>query len=104
MAEQQSAFFTYKGKPLVRKGDTIYYGSMGDDYVVMLNVQSHTKEGDLDLADNVTAVSYTHLGANFGETRQTTSPNTSERSALSTLTQTICLSSTPSSAAFSGVR
>ncbi|MGI5895362.1 MAG: hypothetical protein ACOX6U_00255 [Oscillospiraceae bacterium] len=54
MAEQQSAFFTYKGKPLVRKGDTIYYGSMGDDYVVMLNVQSHTKEGDLNLADNVT--------------------------------------------------
>ena len=25
-----------------------------DKYVVMLNVLSHTKEGDLDLADNVT--------------------------------------------------
>ena len=54
MAEKQPVFFTYKGKPLVRKGDTIYYGSMGDKYVVMLNVLSHTKEGDLDLADNVT--------------------------------------------------
>lgn len=54
MSEKQSAFFTYKGKPLVRKGNTIYYGSMGDEFVVMLNIQSHTKEGALDLADNIT--------------------------------------------------
>lgn len=32
MAEE---FFSYKGKPLVRKGDTIYYGDMSDAYVVM---------------------------------------------------------------------
>lgn len=54
MAEKKIPFFTYKGKPLVRKDDTIYYGSMGDDYVVMLSVQSHTKDGELDLADNIT--------------------------------------------------
>lgn len=54
MAEVQSAFFTYKGRPLVRKDDTIYYGSMGDEFVVMLSIQTHTKEGELDLADNVT--------------------------------------------------
>ena len=54
MSETQTPFFTYKGKPLVRKGDTIYYGSMGDDFVVMLNIQSHSKEGTLDLADLVT--------------------------------------------------
>ena len=54
MSKKQTPFFTYKGKPLVRKGDTIYYGSMGDDFVVMLSIQSHTSEGELDLADNIT--------------------------------------------------
>lgn len=54
MSEQNCPFLTYKGKPLVRKGDTIYYGSMGDAFVVMLNIQSHGKSGDLDLADRVT--------------------------------------------------
>ena len=50
----QTPFFTYKGKPLVRKGDTIYYGSMGDPFVVMLSINSHTKNGELDLADSIT--------------------------------------------------
>ena len=50
-----SNFFSYKGKPLVRKGDTIYYGSMKDKYVVMLNIKTHTKTKDgLDLADDIT--------------------------------------------------
>ena len=47
MSEKQTPFFTYKGKPLVRKGDTIYYGSMGDDFVVMLSIQSHTSKVQL---------------------------------------------------------
>lgn len=29
---------TYKGKPLVRSGNTIYYGNMSDDYVAMLQI------------------------------------------------------------------
>ncbi len=29
---------TYKGKPLVRSENTIYYGNMSDDYVAMLQV------------------------------------------------------------------
>ena len=29
-------FFLYKGRPLVRLQDTIYYGRMSDPYVVML--------------------------------------------------------------------
>ncbi len=51
MAEQ---FFSYKGKPLVRKGDTIYYGDMSDDYVVMLNIHNTNKEYDMDMAGDVT--------------------------------------------------
>lgn len=39
-------FFCYKGKPLVRSGDTIYYGSMTDDYVVQMNIKdSKTVDG-----------------------------------------------------------
>lgn len=29
---------TYKGKPLVRNGNTIYYGNMSEPYVAMLQI------------------------------------------------------------------
>lgn len=58
MSEQKKtdaqSFPTYKGKPLVRSGDTLYYGSMTDKYVVKLDVKSKKKVGDLDVADKVT--------------------------------------------------
>ena len=46
-------FLMYKGKPLVRHGDTLYYGNMADKYVIMLRVLSTTKQGDMELADKV---------------------------------------------------
>ena len=36
-AKKKSEFLTYKGKPLVRKGNTLYYGNMSDKFVVMHN-------------------------------------------------------------------
>ncbi len=51
MAEE---FFSYKGKPLVRKGDTVYYGDMSDPYVVMLSIQTTEQKFDLNMAGNVT--------------------------------------------------
>ena len=47
-------FPTYKGKPLVRCGDVIYYGSMKDKYVVKLEIKSKKKVKDMDVADRVT--------------------------------------------------
>ncbi len=47
-------FPTYKGKPLVRCGDVIYYGSMQDKYVVRLEIKSKKKVQDIDIADRVT--------------------------------------------------
>lgn len=44
----------YKGKPLVRCGDVIYYGSMKDKYVVRLEIRSKKKVKDMDVADKVT--------------------------------------------------
>lgn len=46
-------FPTYKGKPLVRCGDVIYYGSMKDKYVVKLEIKSKKKVNDLEVADKV---------------------------------------------------
>ena len=55
MSEQNKQQFpTYKGKPLVRCGDTIYYGSMKDKYVIKMDIKSKKKVGDLDVADRVT--------------------------------------------------
>lgn len=46
-------FLTYKGHPLVRCGDTIYYGSMADQYVIMLQIKSTKKVDGVDVADDV---------------------------------------------------
>ncbi len=55
MAEKKKAkFLSYKGKPLVRCGNTIYYGNMNDPYVVLLQIVSSKKVNDLNVADKVT--------------------------------------------------
>lgn len=46
-------FLTYKGKPLVRSGNTIYYGNMSDPYVIMLSITSTKKFNDMEIADRV---------------------------------------------------
>lgn len=53
MAENKNDFLTYKGKPLVRNGNTIYYGDMNDDYVIMMRILSSKEFGDTDLASKV---------------------------------------------------
>ena len=55
MAEKKKAkFLSYRGKPLVRCGNTIYYGNMNDPYVVLLQIVSTKKVNDLNVADKVT--------------------------------------------------
>ena len=48
-----SEFLTYKGKPLVRKGNEIYYGDMSEKYVIKFEILSTKKEGDIEAADKV---------------------------------------------------
>lgn len=43
----------YKGHPLRRKDNLIYYGSMADKYIVMLQVMENKKLDDLALATKV---------------------------------------------------
>lgn len=51
-AEQE--FQTYKGKPLVRCGDEIYYGNMSEPFVIKLIVKSKKALGETEVADKIT--------------------------------------------------
>ena len=50
---EPSAFPTYKGRPLVRSGDTLYYGSMQEKYVVKLDIKSKKEVQGLQVAERV---------------------------------------------------
>ena len=43
----------YKGHPLMRKGNMVYYGSMADSHIVMLQILETKKQGDADIATKV---------------------------------------------------
>jgi len=52
MAEE-NAVLMYKGRPLMRKDNLIYYGSMADTHIVMLQILETKKVGDTDIASRV---------------------------------------------------
>lgn len=43
----------YKGHPLQRKDNIIYYGSFADKYIVMIQILDTKKVNDLDVATKV---------------------------------------------------
>ena len=43
----------YKGHPLQRAGNIVYYGSMSDKYIIMLQIMETKKVKDLDVATKV---------------------------------------------------
>jgi hypothetical protein len=47
------AVLTYKGHPLRRKDNLIYFGSMQDKYIIMIQVLATKKVKDLDVATKV---------------------------------------------------
>ena len=51
MSEQN--VLMYKGRPLMRKDNLVYYGSMADKYIVMLQILETKNENDLELATKV---------------------------------------------------
>ena len=52
MADEQK-ILTYKGRPLMRKDNLIYYGSMADSHIVMLQILESKKVGDADITTRV---------------------------------------------------
>ena len=54
MAELVSGkYLEYKGKPLVREGDTICYGDMNDKFILVLEIMSYKTEGDMQVPDTI---------------------------------------------------
>jgi len=43
----------YKGHPLRRKDNLIYYGSMADKYIIMLQVTETKQQGDLSIPSRI---------------------------------------------------
>ena len=52
MSEQKEVLM-YKGRPLMRKDNLIYYGSMADSHIVMLQILETKKVGDSEIASRV---------------------------------------------------
>ncbi len=46
-------FLEYKGKPLVRKGNEIYYGDMTEPYIIRFEILSYDTAGDIETASEV---------------------------------------------------
>ena len=49
----ENAVLMYKGHPLMRKDNLIYYGSMADSHIVMLQILETKKVQDTDIATRV---------------------------------------------------
>lgn len=57
MADTKKAaqeFQTYKGRPLVRCKDEIYYGNMEEPYVIRMQIKSTKDVNGMELPDKVT--------------------------------------------------
>ena len=50
---ETSNVLMYKGHPLMRKDSLIYYGSMADSHIVMLQILETKKVGDAEIATRV---------------------------------------------------
>ena len=52
MADEKTVL-QYKGRPMMRKDNMIYYGSMADSHIVMLQILETKKVQDTDIATRV---------------------------------------------------
>ncbi|MBE6806446.1 MAG: hypothetical protein E7527_00310 [Ruminococcaceae bacterium] len=52
MAEN-TPFLMYKGRPLVRSGNVLYYGSMAEKYVIVMQILSTKEENGMTMAEKV---------------------------------------------------
>lgn len=53
MSTKKENFLMYKGKPLVRSGNTLYYGNMSDPYVILMQITSTQSGYDMDMAEKI---------------------------------------------------
>ena len=51
--KEKNNILTYKGKPLLRKDNLIYYGNAEDKNIVILQILNSKKENDLEISGAV---------------------------------------------------
>ena len=66
----ESTFLTYKGKPLVRCGNVIYYGKPEDKYVAVFRLEDNKPLGDIQVAQKVIVELKTNEGKSSALIRQ----------------------------------
>ncbi len=53
MANEATQFLEYKGKALVRQGDSFCYGNMSDKHILSLTVMAYKKDGEHEVPAKV---------------------------------------------------
>lgn len=53
MPSKSDKFLTYKGRPLVRNGNTLYYGDPSESFVIMMQINATKPVGDIEIASKV---------------------------------------------------
>ncbi len=62
-AAKKKKELTYKGKPVYRRGNTIYYGDLGERLLLVMEILETEKNGDVDVTKKVKF----HIQDNTGE-------------------------------------
>ncbi len=53
MAKKAKEFLSYAGKPLLRDGNTLYYGDFSENFITRFTIAETKKVKDLDVASKV---------------------------------------------------
>ena len=77
-AAKKKKGLTYKGKPVYRKGNILYYGNLEDNLILALEITETKKVGDYDIAKKVIF----HIQDNTGELGHGVNYRTGERDDL----------------------
>lgn len=51
--ENNNEFLKYKGRPLVRKGDTLYYGDTSEKFIIMLKISTNKEFDSIEVSDEI---------------------------------------------------
>ena len=51
--KEATPFLMYKGRPLVRSGNMLYYGSMAEDYVIVMQILTTKDANDMTMAEKI---------------------------------------------------
>lgn len=51
--EKKKKLLTYKGKPLLKCGERVFYGYLDDKYILVLEIKDSVKMNDVDLSKKV---------------------------------------------------